>query len=197
MARPKSFIPDEALKKAMLVFWDKGYEGASIQDLTEAMGINRFSLYDTFGDKHALYLKTLDMYADCVVKSFTRGLLEHAEKVGPLGAIEASLLGMVDRAHEPADACGCLYQRAVTEMAHDDPEVRRRFEKSQDRLHQIYTDLLKDARARGELGGGVRIPDAAWSLILLQMGIVSLDAAPPPRKAGRAAVRALISTLRA
>lgn len=197
MARPKSFIPDEALKKAMRVFWDKGYEGASIQDLTEAMGINRFSLYDTFGDKHQLYLSTLDMYSNCVVSSFTKDLLERAEKVGPLDAIESLLLGMVDRAHDDTDACGCLYQRAVTEMVGADPEVRKRFEQSQQRLHEIYADLLKDARDRGELAEGVKIPDAAWSLIILQIGIVSLDAAPPPRKAGRAAVRNQIDTLRA
>jgi TetR/AcrR family transcriptional repressor of nem operon len=197
MARPKSFIPEQALQKAMHVFWEKGYEGASIQDLTQAMGINRFSLYDTFGDKHALYLQTLDMYANCVVKSFTRDLHELVERVGPLDAIEQSLLNMVDRAHQPADTCGCLYQRAVTEMASADPEVRKRFERSQERLHQIYADLLRQARDAGELAEGVRIPDAAWSIILLQMGIVSLDAAPPPRKAGRAAVRTLISTLRA
>ncbi len=197
MARPKSFIPEEALQKAMRVFWDQGYEGASIQDLTEAMGINRFSLYDTFGDKHALYLQALDMYAGCVVKSFTKGLFEDAGRVGPLNAIENSLLGMVDHAHEDADVCGCLYQRAVTEMASADPEVRRRFERSQQNLHGIYAGLLRDARETGELAEGVKIPEAAWSIILLQMGIVSLDAAPPPRRAGRAAVRALISTLRA
>lgn len=197
MARPKSFIPEEALQKAMRVFWDQGYEGASIQDLTEAMGINRFSLYDTFGDKHALYLQALDMYAGCVVKSFTKGLFEDAGRVGPLNAIENSLLGMVDHAHEDADVCGCLYQRAVTEMASADPEVRRRFERSQQNLHGIYAGLLRDARETGELAEGVKIPEAAWSIILLQMGIVSLDAAPPPKRAGRAAVRALISTLRA
>ena len=196
MARPKSFIPEEALQKAMRVFWDKGYEGASIEDLTRAMGINRFSLYDTFGDKHQLYLQTLDMYSDCVVRSFTQDMTERAEKSGPLDAIEHALLAMVDRAHEPDDVCGCLYQRAVTEMASADPEVRKRFERSQSRLHEIYAGLLQDARDAGELAEGVRVPDAAWSIILLQMGIVSLDAAPPPKRAGRAAVRTLIASLR-
>ena len=197
MARPKSFIPEEALQKAMRVFWDKGYAGASIEDLTRAMGINRFSLYDTFGDKRQLYLQTLDMYSDCVVRSFTQDMTERAEKSGPLYAIEHALLAMVDRAHEPDDVCGCLYQRAVTEMASADPEVRKRFERSQGRLHEIYAGLLQDARDAGGLAEGVRVPDAAWSIILLQMGIVSLDAAPPPKRAGRAAVRTLISSLRA
>jgi TetR/AcrR family transcriptional repressor of nem operon len=52
MARQKEFNPDEVLHKAMEVFWTRGYEGASIQDLVKHMGINRQSIYDTFGDKH-------------------------------------------------------------------------------------------------------------------------------------------------
>ena len=57
MARHKEFEREEALQKAMEVFWSRGYGAASIQDLVEHMGINRQSLYDTFGDKHALYLR--------------------------------------------------------------------------------------------------------------------------------------------
>ena len=64
MARPKEFDLDQALQKAMEVFWSRGYEAASIRDLVEHMGINRQSLYDTFGDKHALYLKALDRYQE-------------------------------------------------------------------------------------------------------------------------------------
>src|SRR5213075_2124987 len=64
MARHKEFDRDEALQKAMEVFWSRGYEAASIQELVEHMGINRQSLYDTFGDKHALYLKALDRYRE-------------------------------------------------------------------------------------------------------------------------------------
>src|SRR2546421_1155785 len=64
MARPKEFDRDEALQKAMEVFWSRGYEAASIQELVKQMGINRQSLYDTFGDKHALYLAALDRYRE-------------------------------------------------------------------------------------------------------------------------------------
>src|SRR5438034_827557 len=62
MARQKEFDRDEALQGAMEVFWSRGFEAASIQDLVGRMGINRQSLYDTFGDKHALYLEALDRY---------------------------------------------------------------------------------------------------------------------------------------
>ncbi|HEU4769480.1 MAG TPA: helix-turn-helix domain-containing protein, partial [Pyrinomonadaceae bacterium] len=62
MARHKEFDRDEALQKAMEVFWARGYRAASMQNLVEHMGINRQSLYDTFGDKHSLYLQALDRY---------------------------------------------------------------------------------------------------------------------------------------
>src|ERR1700693_3521049 len=62
--RPRSFDSDKALDAAMQVFWRKGYEGASLSDLTGAMGINRPSLYAAFGDKEALFRKALDRYAE-------------------------------------------------------------------------------------------------------------------------------------
>src|SRR5919106_1334524 len=64
MARHKEFDRDEALHRAMEVFWSRGYEAASVGDLVKHMGINRQSLYDTFGDKHALYLAALDRYPE-------------------------------------------------------------------------------------------------------------------------------------
>src|SRR5438045_9407687 len=64
MARQKEFNRDEVLHKAMEVFWTRGYEGASIQDLVKHMGINRQSIYDTLGDKHSLFLQALDRYCE-------------------------------------------------------------------------------------------------------------------------------------
>jgi len=66
MGRPRAFDPDEALDKAMLVFWSKGYEGTSLTDLTDAMGINRPSLYSAFGNKEELFRKALERYSSKV-----------------------------------------------------------------------------------------------------------------------------------
>ena len=80
MARHKEFERDEALRKAMEVFWARGYGATSMQNLVEHMGINRQSLYDTFGDKHSLYLEALDRYQE--VES--RKIFELLEKPGPV-----------------------------------------------------------------------------------------------------------------
>jgi len=72
--RPREFSEDEALDAAMRVFWEKGYEGASLDDLTQAMRINRSSLYSTFGDKETLFRRVLSRY-----------------KAGPMGSVFAAL----------------------------------------------------------------------------------------------------------
>ncbi len=64
LGRPRSFDPDQALQAALALFWAKGYDGTSIKDLSEAMGINGPSLYAAFGDKRRLFLDTIDRYAN-------------------------------------------------------------------------------------------------------------------------------------
>ena len=66
MARSKEFNEEEALDKAMEIFWKQGYEKTSIQDLVDQMGIHRRSLYDTFGDKHSLFVQTLERYESLI-----------------------------------------------------------------------------------------------------------------------------------
>src|SRR5260370_37968341 len=95
MPRHKEFDQDQALHKAMEVFWSRGYEAASIQDLVRHMGINRQSIYDTFGDKHALYLQALDRYR--AVES--RRLIELLERPGSVKKSLRQLFGeVVERA---------------------------------------------------------------------------------------------------
>ena len=91
MARPKEFDRDQALHKAMEVFWSRGYEAASIRDLVEHMGINRQSLYDTFGDKHALYLQALDRYQEVE----TRKVFELLERTPSVKKALRQLFGAV------------------------------------------------------------------------------------------------------
>ncbi len=193
MARPKSFQPDEALDKAMGVFWERGFEGASIAELTEAMGINRFSLYDTFGDKRELFLKALDRYSERVV-SENLGLLGRAVSLDDIGAF---LRRIVDQPCPPNSARGCLMARCAMEGLEGDEDVASRIRRSTGRLHEAYQGALRRARERGELAAGVRIPDAAWTLVMLQRGLIAMDMDPPPARAVRASIRATLDALRA
>ena len=110
MARQKEFDRDEALHKAMEVFWSRGYEAASVGELVRHMGINRQSLYDTFGDKHSLYLAALDRYREVE----GRKLFELLERPGPVKrALRQLFEGVVEHALGEGEIGGGRDLRAV------------------------------------------------------------------------------------
>src|ERR1700751_5340012 len=104
LGRPRAFDPDAALERAMHVFWAKGYEGASLSDLTQAMRINRPSLYAAFGNKEQLFRKVLDRYVDGPLAYFGKALA--APKVRDV--IEQIFLGAARMAGNPRNPAGCL-----------------------------------------------------------------------------------------
>src|SRR4051794_5154642 len=93
MARPKAFDEDAALVQAMELFWQHGYAGASLAELTACMGISRQSLYDTYGDKHGLFLKALDRYCALIGSRMLAPLTGTAPG---LAAIEATIVALID-----------------------------------------------------------------------------------------------------
>ncbi len=103
--RPREFCTDAALAAALGVFWSKGYEGASLSELTEAMGINRPSLYAAFGNKEALFRKALDLY-EREKFAFMRAALDAPTS---RGVAEAVLRGALDSQTENNDRRGCLF----------------------------------------------------------------------------------------
>src|SRR5882672_4327357 len=104
LGRPRSFDMDRALDRALQVFWRKGYEGASLSDLTKAMGINRPSLYAAFGDKQALFRKAVDRYAKGPAAYICQALQEPTARA----VAERLLHGSVDLLTNPANPRGCL-----------------------------------------------------------------------------------------
>src|SRR6266516_4385444 len=102
--RPRAFDPDAALDRAMHVFWAKGYEGASLSDLTSAMRINRPSLYAAFGNKEQLFRKVLDRYMDGPLAYFGKALAEPRAR----DVVEQILFGAARMAGDPRFPAGCL-----------------------------------------------------------------------------------------
>ena len=104
MGRPRGFDEDTALEAAMRVFWEKSYEGATMSDLTEAMGINRSSMYAAFGDKESLYKLALAKYREGPMTYIRRAL----EKPALREVLESLLRGTVDFLSTPGNPKGCL-----------------------------------------------------------------------------------------
>src|SRR6266581_3044247 len=125
--RPRGFDVDEALDRALEVFWRQGYEGTALSDLTAAMGINRPSLYATFGNKESLFRKVLDRYADGPAAYAARALeLPRARDVAePLVCINVRTAQACGPDAEPAQ------HEAMTRRAADHAALRRRFRRAQ------------------------------------------------------------------
>lgn len=105
MPRQKEFDPERVLEKAMGVFWEKGYHATSVRDLVERMGINRFSMYDTFGGKRQLFLAALDRYTRRT-RDGMLGALERSDQGLP--AIRQYLMSVVDEYSARSGWRGCL-----------------------------------------------------------------------------------------
>lgn len=105
MGRPRGFDADEALERAMVVFWEQGYEGASLSALTDAMGITRTSMYAAFGNKDDLFRKALERYREGPAAYVERALGEGTARE----VAAAFLTGSVHASTRPGDPAGCLY----------------------------------------------------------------------------------------
>ncbi|WP_432840132.1 TetR/AcrR family transcriptional regulator [Dactylosporangium sp. CA-092794] len=104
IGRPRGFDADEALERAVLVFWAQGYEGASLTDLTSAMGITRTSMYAAFGNKEELFRKALERYTEGPAAYAARALAEPTARE----VATAFLTGAVRASTRPGDPAGCL-----------------------------------------------------------------------------------------
>jgi TetR/AcrR family transcriptional regulator, copper-responsive repressor len=147
--RPRAYDPDTALAQAMAVFWEAGYSGTSLDDITVGTGMNRPSLYGAFGDKHALYLHTLERYRSLARAALGEALSRDRPLREALRRVYDAALSLYYSGE--AGARGCfLIGTALTESV-GDAEVRKTL---RDALHEIDTAFearLRFAREQGEL----------------------------------------------
>lgn len=168
MARHKAFDREEVLDKAMDTFWRKGYEGTSVRDLVENMGINRGSLYDTFGDKHTLFLAAIAHYEDTIVKDAIATLeTPNADKQ----AIIDHFYGLIDRAIADAEKRGCLVTNSAIELCARDGETATRIENNLKRIERAYYNALKRSQDKGEIPNDREIQALARFLICTLQGL--------------------------
>lgn len=149
MARAKEFDETSALAAAMKAFWRLGFENTSLEVLMRETGIARQSLYDTYGDKRALYLKALAFYRK-ETNSSLRRLLRSAPNVKD--GFAKVLLGLVAESREQHER-GCLLLSANMERASDDEEITSFLQDNQAEVESIFAEALRQGRAKGEIRG--------------------------------------------
>lgn|SRR5215469_8449577 len=121
MARPKEFDQEQALRKAIRLFCQQGFAATSTDELMRVMGVGRQSMYDTFGDKRALFLKALEKYVTESVHSLNAELKRPGSA---LSAIQKALVAFAER-NDLSSAEGCMGLNAISEFGQRDPEVTR------------------------------------------------------------------------
>lgn len=121
MARSKEFDIDDVLLKAMTIFWQQGYEKTSMQDLVAYMGIHKRSMYDTFGDKHTLYIKALERFA-ALQSSRLESRIEGITSAK--AAIRLLFEATIYRSEE--EPKGCMLVNTAVELSNHDPEAAER-----------------------------------------------------------------------
>src|SRR5580704_15597558 len=141
MGRPREFNFDEALDRALEVFWRKGYEGTSIPDLTEAMGINRPSLYAAYGNKESLFNKVLDRYAEKSGIHVREALNEPTAQ----GVVERILRGTIELLSNPRQPQGCLLVQSALTCGDEVDCIRRELISRRNQIRIALRDRFQRA----------------------------------------------------
>ncbi|MTI42614.1 TetR family transcriptional regulator [Roseibium hamelinense] len=143
MARPREFDIDEAINGAMRLFWDQGYEDASLADLLVAMKITKGSFYKAFTDKKSVYLAALDLYSETVVQPAVDALKDPGNGTGDLRILDLFEM-VVSAADADGDRQGCFLCNAVVDRAAHDPEIEHKLQDMMRRLRSGFVIALSD-----------------------------------------------------
>ena len=163
--RPREFDIDQSLDRAVQVFWRQGYEGTAISDLTEALGINRPSLYAAFGNKESLFRRALDRYAGRTA----RYVPESLEQPTARAVVEHLLRGAVDATTGRGTPRGCLGVQSALVCSPDNDPVRRKLASWRRAGEAATRARLIRAREEGDLPTGADPADLArWVTTVIQ-----------------------------
>ena len=169
MARPRSFDPDEALDLARDVFWEKGFQGTSLDDITAATGLAKPSLYAAFGDKNALFLKVLERYHARIVANAERIVND-----GPSAreAVNRWLTGFVPFCSGVKGKRGCLSVNTAADGAAMQKEVRKRIGDFNRKLEELLRNRLRADRS--QFSDGFDPEGTAHTIMAIHLGLMVL-----------------------
>jgi AcrR family transcriptional regulator len=171
MARPREFDEDQVLDAATQVFWERGYGGASIQDLVDATGLGRASLYGAFGDKQAIFGRVLARYQERVGQE----LAAAAAGRSPLEALEALAIRWVEMSSPRSGPRGCMLVLAGTSCSAEDAWVQEALTKASRSNEATFERMFRLAQSQGEIAAD-RDPAALARLFLVLMQGVATSA---------------------
>ncbi|MEV4475877.1 TetR/AcrR family transcriptional regulator [Nonomuraea sp. NPDC049504] len=192
--RPRAFDESQALERALMLFWSRGYGATSVQDLVEALSLERGSLYGAFGDKRSFYLAAVRLYWDTYERSLIAALRE-----GPvLPALREVLVTPARTPEDTPDAPhGCMIGNTTAELVPQDDEAREVVARAHARFIEIVAGALRRAQVEGEVTTAATPEAQAQLLLFTVQGLSLVSRAGVDQAAALAAADALIDALRA
>jgi len=178
MARPRGFDEAAALDEAIECFRRRGYEATSIRDLTACMGIGPTSLYNTFGDKRALFIKALGRYVDCSVRARLKRL---ESSLPPKEAVRTLIEDVVERSVTDRARGGCLLINSALEIAPHDPELGAEIAKRLAEIEGFFRRSINAGQTSGAISRKLNPIDGARLLLGVLLGIRVLARSRPER----------------
>jgi AcrR family transcriptional regulator len=167
VGRPRAFDPDTALEAALRVFWTKGYEGTALSDLTAAMGINRPSIYATFGNKEALFRKALDRY-NVKMTGFTADALKEPTA---RAVAERLMVGTADLLSCPGNPKGCLMVQGALACGVEADPIRKELISRRATGEAALRERFERAKVEGDLPAGADPGDLARYVVAVMHGM--------------------------
>lgn len=177
MGRPREFDIDEALDAAMEAFWRHGYEGTSLADLMNVMGLQKGSVYKAFGSKHELFIQALKRYLGQLTAEMGAAM---GSASTPAEALRRFIDYVRSTGYEEDIRKGCLAVNSVVELAPHDAEVRQILEDHHKRVIKNLTRVVAAGQADGSFRKDVPAADLAAYLTVVAAGFVSTSKASLP-----------------
>ena len=178
MARPREFDEGTALAAAIECFWQRGYEATSVRDLADRMGISAPSLYNAYGDKHALFVQALERYLD----HSTRARIKRLEdSLPPKQAIRCFIEEIIERSVNDGERRGCFLINSALEVAPHDKELGALIADRLAEIEAFFYRSIKAAQARGTVPRHRVAKDLARLLLGVLLGIRVLARSKPER----------------
>jgi TetR/AcrR family transcriptional repressor of nem operon len=190
--RPREFDAEETLQRAMTLFWEKGYEATSVQDLVDRTGVNRSSLYSAWGDKQGVFLAALDLYRDHVVG---RRLFDLEQPDSALAEVRGYFEGLAQPGRGERIRHGCLMTNSAIERAPRDAVSAGRIRAHLERLEGAFRGALGRARERGEIRSDTQVDDLARYLSGSAQGLGVMARAGSSMESLEGVVRGVLGTL--
>jgi TetR/AcrR family transcriptional repressor of nem operon len=180
MARLKAFDEQQAIDAAVDCFWARGYEATSVRGLADSMGIGGASLYNAYGDKRALFTKSLERYAD---RSMRERIARLEEQHQPRQAICAFLAEIIDRSLKDPDRRGCMLVNSALDVAPHDAKIGRAVAGYLDEIRSFFHRNLEAAREAGQIPHKLNPDKIAGHLLGVVLGIRVLARTGAKRRA--------------